>query len=200
MPNWCNNSITISGNKEQIDAFEKFLEEKEGNDWFDFFLPCPEDLMNSPSPPSEENKITFLEKYGAEDWYSWCVTNWGTKWNCTANDWDREGDSITFNFESAWSPPITLYEAIKDEYVIDATYCEEGMCFVGQFVDGEDNYYEYSDSESLDFIPEHLVEDYCLREMLEEMENFDSEEENSDDNWPSTDSDDENDEKEKNNE
>ena len=39
MPNWCSNSVTISGDKGQIDRFEAFLNEKNGKEWFDFFLP-----------------------------------------------------------------------------------------------------------------------------------------------------------------
>ena len=36
MPNWCSNSVTISGDKDQIDKFEAFLNEKNGKEWFDF--------------------------------------------------------------------------------------------------------------------------------------------------------------------
>ena len=46
MPNWCNNTIEVSGSKEQIDEFEKFLNDRNGKDWFDFFRPCPEELKN----------------------------------------------------------------------------------------------------------------------------------------------------------
>jgi hypothetical protein len=52
------------------------------------------------------------------------------------------------------------------------------MCFVGQFIDGSDEYYEYSDLESLDDIPESLVDDYGIREMIEEQLEFDEENEN----------------------
>jgi hypothetical protein len=46
MPNWCNNTIEIQGDKVKLDAFENFLNEKSGKDWFDFFLPCPQELKD----------------------------------------------------------------------------------------------------------------------------------------------------------
>ena len=54
MPNWCSNSVTISGDKDQIDKFESFLNEKNGKEWFDFFLPCPKELTEVDSPNREE--------------------------------------------------------------------------------------------------------------------------------------------------
>ena len=39
MPNWCNNAIEISGDNEQIDAFEQYLDDNKGKEWFNFFLP-----------------------------------------------------------------------------------------------------------------------------------------------------------------
>ncbi len=51
------------------------------------------------------------------------------------------------------------------------------MQFVGKFSDGYDDYYEYSDSESLNDIPEDIVENWNLRENLEEWEAENAEEE-----------------------
>ena len=50
------------------------------------------------------------------------------------------------SFDTAWSPPITLYEYMVEEqgYDILAYYTEEGMAFAGKFHDGMDEYYEYS--------------------------------------------------------
>jgi hypothetical protein len=50
------------------------------------------------------------------------------------------------------------------------------MQFVGKFSDGYDDYYEYSDSESLNDIPEDIVENWNLRENLEEWEAENAEE------------------------
>ena len=161
MPNWCSNTIEIKGDKESIDEFKKFLDEGNGKDWFNFFLPTPPELKD-------------------EGWYEWNVQNWGCKWNCDAQDWklNEDGTSISFWFDSAWAPPTNLYEKIFGEgYEVEAYYLEEGMQFVGKFSDGSDDYYEYSDSESLNDIPEDIVENWNLRENLEEWEAENAEEE-----------------------
>ena len=180
MPNWCNNDFKVSGEKEQIDAFEKFLDDNNGKDWFDFFHPCPAELKDG-GPVSFHDKPNeaLIEKYGYSDWYSWSVNNWGCKWNCDAQDWTRDDDNtITFWFDSPWSPPITLYDKItEDGFAVEAQYHEEGMCLVGEYIDGFDNDYTYDDLESLDDIPEHIVENWNLREMLEDREDWEDEEE-----------------------
>lgn len=151
MPNWCNNTIKVQATKERIDEFEKFLNENDGKDWFTHFRPLPEELVN-------------------EGWYEWSINNWGCKWNCDANDWQRiDENTISFWFDSPWGPPLALYEFMVDEeFDVRASYHEEGMAFVGEFVDGFDNCYEYEDLDSLDYIPEHLIEDWNLRDLLED--------------------------------
>ena len=183
MPNWCNNTITIRGEKEDIDRFESFLKEKDGKEWFDFFRPCPQELKDVGNVTFDHTNEKLLEKYGAADWYSWSVNNWGCKWNCDAQDWTREDDSISFWFDSPWGPPTELYTFICNDtdFAVDAEYHEEGMCFVGRFFDGEDESYEYSDVESLDDIPEELIESWNLREMLEERAEWEEEDEDEED-------------------
>ena len=71
MPNWCNNNIEFVAPKEKIRQFESFLNDNNGKDWFDFFLPCPQELKDvgdvSLHAPSNEQ---LVEKYGYSDWYS----------------------------------------------------------------------------------------------------------------------------------
>jgi hypothetical protein len=167
MPNWCYNTIEIEGPKRAIDTFEKHLETTQGKEWFSYFLQIPEELKE-------------------DGWYGWNLDNYGCKWNCDAMDWNRTSDeSIAFAFDSPWGPPIALYENIEnielenewgtiDYYRVTAKYLEEGMQFMGQFVDGNDEQYEYSDLDSLDEIPEDLVEYWGVRERMEEdLENDD---------------------------
>jgi hypothetical protein len=155
MPNWCSNTITISAEPKKIQEFVNFLEEKDGKNWFDFFRPTPESLKE-------------------EGWYEWSVENWGTKWNADAQDWSITEDlsEVSFWFDSAWSPPIQLYNFMTEntDFDVRAEYEEEGMGFVGRFVDGEDEYYEYDydDLMSLDDIPEDLLENWNIREKIEE--------------------------------
>ena len=61
MPNWCNNTIEIEGTKEQIDKFVSFLEENNGKDWFNFFRPCPQELVDTVSGSVGEEKQSAHE-------------------------------------------------------------------------------------------------------------------------------------------
>ena len=118
------------------------------------------------------------------------IENYGVKWNCDASDWHRIDDrTIGFTFDSPWAPPIVLYENIEamelesesgyiEYFKVKAEYLEEGQSFMGRFIDGEEEYYEYSDLESLDDIPEELVEHWGVRDrMLDDLETWSDEEE-----------------------
>ena len=191
MPNWCSNTIEIEGTKEQINAFVSFLDEQSGKNWFNFFRPCPQELVDTVSGFVGEDKQSAhetqqkmnIEKHGHADWYSWSVDNWGTKWNCDAQDWmkienpNEDQASVTFWFDSAWSPPTALYEFIESnsEFIVTASYLEEGMSFVGQFSGGIDECYEFSDAESLEDIPEELVDEWNLAELVEQNEEWNDE-------------------------
>jgi len=159
MPNWCSNSITISAvETADVKKFVEFLEERDGKEWFDFFRPTPKELTENDS----------------QGWYAWNVDNWGTKWNPDAQDWSVDEDfvSVSFWFDSAWSPPIELYKFITEntDFSVEAEYCEEGIGFVGRFIDGEEETYEYDDLDDLDDIPEELVENWNLREKMADWE------------------------------
>lgn len=166
MPNWCSNTFEVTGDSQRMQAFYEFLEERNGKDWFDFFVnPAKEDDAN---------------------WYAYNLENYGCKWNCEAGCWsiqdlDDGRSKIVLDFESPWAPPTKLYETLSQDESLEicAEYNEEGMGFVGRFADGEDEYYEYQDLDDLDYIPESLVENWSIRESLESWE--DMEEENDDD-------------------
>ncbi len=54
------------------------------------------------------------EHYGCYTWYEWCIRNWGTKWNACDPDWCLE-EGILY-FQTAWSPPIPVIEALAEKY------------------------------------------------------------------------------------
>jgi hypothetical protein len=49
------------------------------------------------------------------------------------------------------------------------------MEFVGRFCEGYDEFYEYSDVDSLDDIPEEILEQWNLRENLMDREEMEDE-------------------------
>jgi hypothetical protein len=182
MPNWCSNSVVITGPTEEIEKLENFLAENKGKNWFNYFLSTPEELNDTEalSDSTEEKTAELIEKYGYGDWYSWNINNWGVKWNCDVGNWDVSPtdvvgeSSIEMSFDSPWSAPIVLYEWIENntDLSVVAEFHEEGMCFVGYYDDGVSESFDYNDTDSLDDIPEYLVENWGLRDLIEERESM----------------------------
>ncbi len=50
-----------------------------------------------------EKAFNNLKAYGHRDWYSWCIDNWGTKWN--AMDVEIYTYANEIRFQTAWSAP-----------------------------------------------------------------------------------------------
>lgn len=153
MPNWCNNSITLY--HEDPAMIDRAMN---SNGLLMEFLPTPQELIDTVSGwPSEDERAAHeaqqasnIEKYGYKDWYDWNIANWGTKWDFELESKDRDGpNTMTASFDSAWSPPITAYEALLElGFEITAYYYEPGMCFVGKYENGDDDCYEYGSESS----------------------------------------------------
>lgn len=140
MPNWCDNSVRLThSDKSKVDALEAVLQSEERG-VFSHLRPMPE---------------------GTDDWYMWNVNHWGTKWEMSVIDWERQDDNtIWISFESAWSPPIAMYDYLHEfgDWEVEGLYHEPGCAFCGIWKDGEDDFYEYNfrDLESLEALPGDL--------------------------------------------
>jgi len=75
-----------------------------------------------------------------KDWfntwgYDWCIKNWGTKWGiCDAHVVEKKNGYRKYYFESAWSPPIPVIQAISKRFPglkIEMQYYEQGVGFSG---------------------------------------------------------------------
>ena len=131
MPNWCSNSLTLkhqdaSKIKLALDVFEK-------DGFLNHFVPMPNNEWD----------------------YTWCVENWGTKWDISSSGSGELLDSNTaqFSFDSAWAPPIEAYKKICDQgFEVTAYYYEPGVGFVGKFVGDDqgcfDDCYDLADLDS----------------------------------------------------
>ena len=64
--------------------------------------------------------IFNLENYGHNDWYSWSVDKWGTKWNASETSCDGE----VLEFETAWSTPEPIIVKLSDMHQ-DITFIVE---------------------------------------------------------------------------
>jgi len=114
MPTWCENKLEVySLKKEKLKEFvEKAKDHERKTDLsFQKLYPCPEELLqinpiSFDKPHEKEAELT--EKYGFRDWYFWRVGNWGTKWDVEAKLVNFYDSLITYEFDTAWAPPISL--------------------------------------------------------------------------------------------
>jgi hypothetical protein len=179
MPNWCSNSITISGSTETIktlwdDAQTNWKNEDYG--LLDAMVPMPRALKGTTSPAPDDGSQPYVD--GHTNWYDWCVANWGTKWDVSDEgleyvDNEDGTSSIVGYMDTAWAPPIEAYNKfldLMDGVSIEATYHEPGMDFLGEYIDGDDNFYdglvELIEGGAMqdDEVLARLVEDYAIEE------------------------------------
>ena len=154
MPNWCNNSINISGSTETIKTLWDEAN-KEGSGLLNAMKPMPKELDGTTSPTPQEGQAGYKGPQpkidGFDNWYDWRVQNWGTKWDIDPGEgleFTDNGDGtaqISGWFESAWAPPIQAYDTFLDDMdgcSLTADYHEPGMDFAGFYDNGDDQYME----------------------------------------------------------
>jgi len=135
MPNWCENRVTFYGSQEDIARFKKMY--LKDNRFFENVIPIPEELKNTTSPNKDEQEAKELrEKYGFSNWYDYCCSKWGVKWDIDLENSsvDVDDTEIFMNFDTAWGPPAEIYYAIINEFPdleISWFYDEPGLQFAG---------------------------------------------------------------------
>jgi hypothetical protein len=186
MPNWCDNVVRFT----HTDPVQiRLLAEAWNNGaLMQAFVPCPEDVKNTPSahyPDNTPEKFAqeHREKintklYGHANWYDWQIANWGTKWDVGRRAHDSKitvkntDKNLTLNFQSAWSPPVEFYKKMAAlGFGVSATYCEFGVGYVGEFKDGVDTEWSLEGFDNTaqwleDRIPDKICEDFNLYEQL----------------------------------
>jgi|TARA_R110002020_G_scaffold3731_1_gene16504 hypothetical protein len=136
MPNHVSNKLTVDGATKDVDRFLKHM-----GDGFDFekVIPMPDNIYRDNVSSEDKER---LAKEGIPNWYDWCVENWDTKWN--AYDVKRDvgtygevrGKYVTYDFLTAWSPPIPVIEKLRKDWPdldIYGGYIGEGYEFCDQF-------------------------------------------------------------------
>ena len=161
MPNWCANSLKIVATTaesekklaEIVQELERAKSAGESAGIFNLIKPIPEALLitsgwlgkDTPEQAALEiEQAANLKKYGYKDWYSFCTGEWGTKWDMHNQVEDEpftiEGNAVTMVFDTAWAPPMQIYYALEDMgFVVEATYVEQGMGYIGFYTNGVDN-------------------------------------------------------------
>ena len=121
MPNWCDCFLEITANN--LNEIQTFYNENKTDNLelsFNIKVPIPED--------QEEN------------WYSWRVSNWGTKWDLsdeTMCEMDEDNNYISYGFSTAWSPLIEWMNSVSNQYpnlTFKIEYSEPGCSFAGVLI------------------------------------------------------------------
>jgi hypothetical protein len=159
MPNWCSNHITVRGTDPV--AIKRLADAFDNGEFCGTVVPMPEELNitsgrlgdGEEQRELERKTAENIEKHGFANWYDFNVSKWGTKWEIGGNgeEAERDEDGLGFSapFDSAWSPPIAVCEALVEQgFEVVLYYYEPGMGYCGKFEDGSDEYYEYSDENS----------------------------------------------------
>jgi|TARA_R110000824_G_scaffold320638_2_gene507614 hypothetical protein len=156
MPNWCENTLIVAGEKwnvedfiQQVKSSEDALDSAQKHTLLENLYPTPDELNETTSnfgagidDPQYEQKQANIEKYGAADWYEWRNEHWGTKWgDCHTvlvdEDYHENFGKVMFQFDTAWSPPAEGLMHIAKMFprlLMDLRYAEPGMCFQGYLV------------------------------------------------------------------
>ena len=97
MPNWAHNTLTVTGPREQLEAFVEKAKVSHANAVSDYEN-WPKYDEDSKPATLEEYEIQLAEKQPltfaafvpeppenriGENWYHWRITNWGTKWDAS---------------------------------------------------------------------------------------------------------------------
>lgn len=162
MPNWVFNSLSIDGDKEQIQKVKAQLNAPYQRNFEDGAQTYSNPIIafwNIVRPPEDK-----MEEYegvhgytdgerkgdGAFNWYNFNNREWGTKWDIGVADSNKYSDTemtndsetnLGYRFQTAWSPPIEALENLSSQYPeLEITLDweeEQGFGGVYVFQDGE---------------------------------------------------------------
>lgn len=127
MPNWCDNHITITGDKDKIDMIKYLIKETAETKKGVFVS-----LVGLPPDVTPEN---YNEK-----WWDAHIGWWGCKWDIFYDDngcWTLdEEDCITISVDTAWSPPQPFCEKLASMFDVEVEieYSEPGCNFAGKAI------------------------------------------------------------------
>lgn len=144
MPNWCTNTLTVTGDASTIDAMLGSVRDGETTLSFEKIDPTPDELLGQSVPVRDpEQRARNVAAHGHADWYTWRLAHWGTKWELddeTILDRcvDADGrDQVVLSFYTAWGPPVHAVSTLALRWpalVFVLSYDEPSMDFSGAVV------------------------------------------------------------------
>ena len=163
MPNHCANILRVTGPAADRAAFAEFAQGY-GPAWdgeasstkkvpldLHQFIPVPDsiltgkiDLGNDTTSLPDGTKLYRAESYYSHGpseafnsgGYEWVMENWGTQWGCYDTSVADDGETLTYRFRTAWSPPnLQMLSAMSEKFPtleLELKYGEQGKKFYGR--------------------------------------------------------------------
>jgi hypothetical protein len=150
MPNWCDNNLTVTGDTDELKRFVAAITNAdESITILKNLVPFPAEL--------EGEEITALggevvARVFTDSGYSWCLSNWGTKWADCDTEIIIYADYLMLKYATAWSPAIEGLSQISRLFptlTFQTDWIEEGMQSMGAacFQDGQESIYDVPESD-----------------------------------------------------
>lgn len=104
MSNWVFNKMYVYGEKQKLKEFKDYVAAKDKSVIsFEKMIPRPNDTSS-------------WAKGNVPGWYKWGLENWGTKWDAWDTELTIENDHLFYQFITAWSAPIPIYDKLIDMF------------------------------------------------------------------------------------
>jgi hypothetical protein len=128
MPNHCTSVLHLDGD---IKHRQEFADKNKGFDWSDTKKEKEyKDLsFHAQCPIPKKHINSHLKNSSNSDWYGWCNSNWGTKWDAYELTLNHEDSYTTYCFDTAWSPPFEWINKVSKKFPnirFNLEWAEEG--------------------------------------------------------------------------
>jgi len=149
MPNWVYNGLTIEGNPDSVNKLVEQMNTPFTRNETLYPFPIfsfwniikPTDLEAYDNQPNRTLPIEEQLKFEGDDWYSWNVRNWGTKWDVAVSNDEKYPDTyiegpvangdnsvVYYRFNTAWGvaePALAELSSQYPELLFTLSYEEE---------------------------------------------------------------------------
>lgn len=151
MPNWVDNTVTISGSPEEVAQIKAHLSRPYERKFIEYTKDGAKTTLQTVNEefslwnivqPKGDELIAYNDSIGASGtfpyWYGWNIQRWGTKWDVDIEDvqeWEDES-SIIYYFRSAWDAPHAGLSALAQQFpnLIIHNEFEEEQGWGGEYV------------------------------------------------------------------
>ena len=133
MPNWVTNTLTITGEpgllvevgarlRAPIPSHKGHAEDAPQFSFWNIIKP-EDEILDEYFANADATQL-----HNRNNWYNWNNRNWGCKWDARVHYANAEEKQLTYEFDTAWAPPIQVIETLAETYPdleINLRYVEE---------------------------------------------------------------------------